>query len=233
MFEDLDLEKLQTKLDITEIACHLYVKNNGSFTFKDIAKELELDPAEIFDYFPNKKAVLQFYYASLVIRYRFMIEEIDDFETYSLSEKLSNFTYASFDMMKEQQEFVEATFKSEVVHNFSTTGYEKYIEQMLRHFFRNDTRISASSSLVMRPLFFQLLRKKYLYLINFWLDDDSEGKELTMELTDKLTAMIQEIMYSPVVDKGFELIKFLVTNGIITRNIPFWDTITSKIEIRD
>lgn len=233
MFEDLDPEKLQIKLNITEAACRLYVENNGNFTFKEVAKEVEMEPAEIFDYFPNKKAVLQFYYSSLVIRYRFMIDEIEDFDTYSLSEKLSNFAYASFDMMEEQQQFVQASFKSEICHHFSKTNYEQHVEEMLKHFFKNDARISASSSLVMRPLFFQLLRKKYLYLVGFWLNDNSDGKELTMELTDKLNAVIQEIMYSPIMDKGFELIKFLASNGIISRNIPFWDTITSKIEIRD
>lgn len=232
MFEDIDLHELQTKVEITEVACRLYVKQEGSFTFKEIAKEVDMDPADIFDYFPNKKAVLQFYYSSLVIRYAFMIEEIEDFGSYSLSEKLSNFVYASFDMMEEQEEFVQASFKSEIYDSFSKTNFEERIEDMLRHFFKNDARISASSSLLMRPLFFQLLCKKYMYLISFWLDDDSKKNELSMELTDKLTTVIQEIMYSPIADKGFELIKFLASNGIISRNIPFWDRIKSKIEIR-
>lgn len=230
--EDLNLEELQTKLEITGIAVDLYVEQNGEFTLNQIAKELKIDVAEIFNYFPNKKAILEFYYTSLVIRYKLMIEEIEDFESYMLSEKLSNFIFASFDMMEEKQEFVEATFNKMIRYSYAKTEYSKRVEALLESFFREDTGISASSTLVMNGLFFQLMRAKYLYLVSYWIRDESKGKERTMELTDKLTAFIQEVMYNSVADKGFDLMKLWISNATSNCTIPFWDKISSKIEIR-
>lgn len=233
MFEEIDQEEFEIKLAIAGTAASIYVENGGSFTFKEIAKRLEVPPASLFDYFSNKKSILEFYYTSLVIRYHLMIDEIDDFQSYSLSEKLSNFIYASFDMIEEQEAFVHDTFGSTIRQCHTKTEYEQLIEETCRDFFRNDEHLSMSSSLVLRSPFFVILRISYLQLVAFWLDDESEGREQTMELTDKLTSFLQELMYSSVADKGFELLKFMISNGIITRNIPFWDVITSKIEIRN
>lgn len=230
--KDLDFEKLQTKLEITGIAVDLYVEQGGEFRLNQISKEIDLSVAEIFDYFPNKQAILDFYYTSLVIRYRLMIEEIDDFETYSLSEKLSNFVYASFDMMAEKQAFVEQTFKRRIRCSYNKKEYTKKVEEIFTSFFKEDPRISSSGSLLLNGLFFQLITKKYLYLVSYWIQDDSEGKERTMELTDKVTAFIQEVMYNSVADKGFDLLKFLLSNTNINCSNPIWDKISSKIEIR-
>jgi len=230
--EDLNFETLQTKLEITGIAIDLYVEQDGEFSLNQISKEIDLSVAEIFDYFPNKQAILDFYYTSLVIRYRLMIDEIEDFETYSLSEKLSNFVFASFDMMSEKQAFVEQTFKRRIRCSYGKKEYSKKVEEVLRSFFNEDPGISSSGTLLLNELFFQLLAKKYLYLVSYWINDDSEGKERTMELTDKVTAFIQEVMYNSVADKGFDLLKFLLSNTKINCSNPIWDKISSKIEIR-
>lgn len=230
--EDIDIEKLQTKLEIAGVAVDLYVEQNGEFTLKQVSKEIDLSVGDIFDFFPNKEAILDFYYTSLVIRYRLMVEEIEDFDSYSLSEKLSNFAYASFDLMNEKQEFVEQTFKNRIRWSYGKKEYTNKIQSLLSSFFKEDPGISTSGSLLMSDLFFQVLTKKYLYLVSYWINDDSEGKERSMELTDKVTALIQEIMYNSVADKGFDLMKFLLSNTKFNCSGSFWDSISSKIEIR-
>lgn len=230
--EDLNFEELQTKLEITGVAVDLYVEQDGEFTLNQISKEIELSVADIFDYFPNKQAILEFYYTSLVIRYELMIEDIEDFETYSLSEKLSNFIYASFDMMAEKQAFVELTFNKMIRYSYAGTEYSKKVESAVESFFREDPRISTSSTLIMNDMFFKLMRRKYLYLVSYWIRDNSEGKERSMELTDKLTAFIQEVMYNSIADKGFDLLRFLYSNSSLQCSSSIWDKISSKIEIR-
>lgn len=232
MFEDIDLEKFQTKYAIAETAAKIFTERNGSFTLKEIGRELDIAPARVFDFFSSKRSILKYYYEAQVIRYHLMIREIEDFQSYSLSEKISNFMYASFDMLEEQLDFVEQTFPGYARRCGQPTNYEKHIEKTLRSFFEDDTRVSIGGSLLLRSPFFALLRYGYLQLISIWLNDETEGREQTMELIDKLTAFTQELMYSSVSDKGLKLAKFLVSNGIITQNIPFWDRITSNFEIR-
>lgn len=233
MFEEINLEKFQHKFAIAEAAASIYVRRDGSFTFKEIGRELDIAPARIFDFFSNKQSILEYYYEGQIIRYHLMTREIEDFQSYSLSEKISNFMYASFDMLEEQLEFVEQTFPKHARNCVHPTNYEKHVEKTFRSFFEDDSRISVGGTLLLQTPFFALLRHGYLQLISIWLKDETEGREQTMELIDKITAFTQELMYSSVSDKGLALAKFLISNGILTQNIPFWDRITSNFEIRN
>jgi len=228
-----DPETFEMKYKIADIATNQYVEGDGHFTIKGIAGELNIDPAEIFNYFPNKEAILEFYYASLVVRYEMMIEEIDDFQSYTLEEKLSNFAFTTFDMLSEKEAFVKATFKELVLSNYTKTEYEKQVEELIKRFLNEDQQLSVSSTVVLNSYFFAFLRLQFLELIRFWLHDDSEGREMTMELVDKLTSLLQELMYNAIIDKWVELAKFIYANRKkFLGRIPVIKELFSKIEIR-
>lgn len=228
-----DPETFKTKYNIAETAAHLYSQGDGQFYIRDVAAALEMDPAEIFNYFPDKVSILRFYYASLIIRYESMVSEIEDFESYTLSEKFSNFAFTLFDMLAEQEAFVQDTFDKLIVNSCSKTDFESEIERLLKQFLENDSQLSISSSVALNDCSYSFLRRQFLELIRFWLHDDSENRELTMQLTDKLTAFLQELFYNTVLDKGADLLKFFNANReSFFQNIPFLKQICSKIEIR-
>lgn len=228
-----DPETAEIKFAIAESAADLYVEGEGQFYIRDVAKAAEIDPGEVFDYFPNKQAILQYYYTMLVYRYRMMIEEIEQFDSYTLSEKLSNFAYTSFDMLHQKEAFVQATFKELILCSYSKTDFEKEIEYLIEDFLEQDDRLSASSEMIRNGYFNTFLKHKYLKLVHFWLADDSTDRELSMELTDKLTNFLQELMYNTMADQGFELAKFLYANKKeFLDRIPIINQLFSKIEIR-
>ena len=228
-----DPENAEIKFTIADAAAELYVEGDGQFYIKDVAQEVDIDPAEVFNYFPNKQSILRFYYTSVVYRYRMMIEEIEGFENYTLSERFSNFAYTSFDMLQEKKAFVDLTFDQLIFYSYEKTDFEKEIEYLIREFLDHDSRLSASSEMVKGECLYTFLRKKYLGLVHFWISDDSEDRELTMELTDKLTNFLQELMYNSIADQGFELSKFIYANREEFLNkVPFFKQFFSKIEIR-
>lgn len=231
--QTINPETVEIKFAIADAATDLYVEEEGHFLIKEVAQSVGIDPAEVFNYFPDKQAILRFYYTAIVYRYRLMIDEIDHFDSYTLSEKISNFAYASFDMLDEKEVFVKDTFRQLILQSCSKTNFEKETEELFRQLLKDDPRLSASSSAIMNTRFYALLRRKYLELIRFRLSDTSEDYELTMELTDKVTTFLQELMYSPLIDQGFELGKFLYSNKkYFLQNIPVVKQIFSKIEIR-
>lgn len=231
--DTFDPETFELKYSIADAATDLYIEGDGHFLIKDVARQVDLDPGEIFNYFPNKKAILQFYYASLIFRYEMMVEEIDDFNSYTLSEKFSNFAYTSLDMLREKQAFVKATFEDLIIHSFNKTDFEKEVERIIKRFLENDQHISIASTLVLNDYSYSLLRRKYLELVRSWTNDTSENQELTIELIDKLTGILQEVIYNPILDKSFDLVKFLNANRkAFLHNIPIVKQICSKIEIR-
>ncbi|SMO70959.1 TetR/AcrR family transcriptional regulator [Fodinibius sediminis] len=229
----LDPETLEIKYAIADAAVDLYLKGNGYFVIKDVAKATGIDPADVFDYFPNKEAILQFYYTAIIYRYRFMIDEISGFEAYSISEKFSNFAYASFDMLDEKPAFVDNTFEQLILQSHTTTDFEQEVEKLLKEFLEEDSRLSTGSTIIMNSCFYAFLRRKYLETIRFRIYDTSEGHELTMEFIDKLTSLLQELLYNTILDQGFELGKFLYSNKKTFLNqMPLIKKIFSKIEIR-
>ena len=231
--DTLNPETFEKKYKIADAATDLYIENDGHFTIKEVARKSDLDPAEIFDYFPNKKSILEFYYASLVVRYELMIDEIESFESYSIGEKFSNFIFTSFDMLQEKKTFVDDTFRSMILCSFEKTDFEEEVERLTEKFLRNDEKLAASSTILLNHYSYTFLRRQYLELVRFWLNDSSENHELTMELTDKLTAFLEELLYNTVFDKGFELAKFIYANRkICLQNIPVVKQILSKVEIR-
>lgn len=228
-----DPEKFELKYNIADAATDLYIEGDGHFWIKDVAAKVDLDPADIFKYFPDKKTILQFYYASLVIRYEIMVEEIQEFNSYTISEKFSNFAFASFDMFSEKREFVDATFPKLILQSYSKTDYEKEVERLIEHFLENDQQIAASSTLLLNSYTYSFLRRQYLELVRFWINNSSANQELTMELTDKLTVLLQEMIYNTVLDKSFDLLKFINSNRKeFFENIPVVKHFCSKIEIR-
>ena len=214
-------EEINAKIDITWKAIGLH-EEKGDFSIPELLDATGLTASELYSIFPNKKAILNYYYPALVFQYWAMIEEIEDFDSFSLSEKLSNFIFTLFDMMSENPRFVEDTYSKLVLSRGSNSGFHQEAMEVFKNFFTSDGNIAVSAGFLMKDFFYSFLTSQYLYLIRFWINDDSEGKERTLALTDKFTAFIQEVSYNKTVDKGFDLIKYLFGSAKIADDIPFF-----------
>jgi hypothetical protein len=222
-------EELNNKIELTEAAIDLYIEDK--FTIPNLTKETGKTASEIYTLFPNKNSILKFYYPSLVIRYRAMISEIDDFDSYSISEKLSNFMFTLFDMMDERREFVENTFEKYEWKCISKSEFQKEIKSLFKDFFTSDGNIATSAGFFIGDWFYASLKTQFLFLIKFWLEDESDGRERTFALTDKITGFIEELVYSRIVDKGFDLTKYsLSVFGFSKQMEDFNDWVSSWFE---
>lgn len=226
-------EQINDKIELCEAAIDLTLAQQ-KFTITQLTEATGKSASEIYALFPNKKAILSYYYPSLVIRYSAMIEEIEEFETYTISEKISNFVYTLFDMMDERREFIEDTFDKFVFRKKTTSVFHKEVTKLFRHFFTTDGRIAVSAGFVMKDYFYEFIAKEYLHIVKFWLNDSSEGNERTFALTDKLTGFVEELVYNKVVDKGFDLAKYLITYAGLAKKIPlFGEWITNLFKEED
>jgi AcrR family transcriptional regulator len=232
MMNDEELKRFKIKLAIADSAAQVYVDQNGSFNLHQAARKAGLNVGTILEYFNNKQDIIYFFYAAMVKRYRLMIEEIEGFGEFTLSEKLSNFAYTSFDMLAEHETFVKETFNRYILCSCKKTAYESNIEDLLTDFIKNDPGRSVSSDLMVTKCSIRLIRKKYLHLVKFWLNDKSEDKQVSMELTDKITGLIEEALYTSVIDRSFDLAKFLFSNETISGHVPLWDKVASRFEIK-
>lgn len=226
-------EQLNSKIELCEAAISLQLAN-GSFRISQLTDATGKSASDIYALFPNKKAILSFYYPSLIIRYKAMIGEIEDFESYFISEKISNFIFTLFDMMEEHREFVEDTFDSMIFKKGSKSKFHAEVTQLFKHFFTTDGNIAVSAGFMMKDYFYEFIAKEYLYIVKFWLRDDSEGKARTFALTDKLSGFVEELVYNKIIDKGFDLAKYLLSHAGLAKKIPlFGDWISKSFKDED
>lgn len=204
----MSTEELNTKIEISEAAIELYLEDK--YSIPALTKKTGKSASEIYALFPNKKSILRFYYPSLIIRYRAMAGEINDFDSYSISEKLSNFMFTLFDMMNERRKFVEETFEKYESNCTSESNFQGEINELFQNFFTTDGNIAVSAGFFMGNWFYSSLTTQFLFMVKFWLKDDSEGKERTFALVDKITSFIEEVVYSKIADKGFDLFKYSI-----------------------
>lgn len=213
----MNAEEINSKLQVTEAAVQLY--QNDRYTMSNLVDETGLTASEIYSLFPNKRAILEFFYEGIVIRYRAMISEIDDFGSYTVSEKLSNFVFTSFDMMEEHRAFVESTYDA-MVFRRDRSNFRSAVQELFRDFITEDADVAVSASFFMGDFFYSFLAKEYTHILKFWLKDKSAGSERSMALTDKLTGFVEEVLYNKIADKGFDLAKYLYNHAGLGRDIP-------------
>lgn len=220
--EEESSETLRLKQEWAEAGVDFYLQSEKPFTIKNLAEYLEngTEPEEIYLYFTDVEDLMEFYYELQVLKYRIMIEEIDGFKQLSLSEKFSNTIYTLFDLFSERREFFTNTYEQLIMDSYHETGFESEIKVLFKQFIENDPRVSTSSQFVMWPLFYTFITNEYLHLVHFWIDDTSDNYEKTMAFTDKLTSFFEELMYSKILDKGFDLGRFLTSNNVIAHRYP-------------
>jgi hypothetical protein len=222
----MSAEKINTKIEITWKAIELY-EENGKVSIPKLVDATGKTASEIYDVFPNKKAILSFYYPALIYQYWAMIEEIEGFEEYEISEKFSNFIYTMFDMLSEHSSFVNDTYSKMIFRPGNNSTFHKEVKALFKEFLTTDADIAVSAGFFMKEYYYSILASQYLFLIKFWLSDESENKERTLALTDKLTSLYQELVYNKTFDKGFDLLKFVFGDIGVGKDIPvFGDCIT-------
>ncbi len=215
----MDAEQINKKIEITWTAVDIY-QEKGRVSIPDLVNKTKFSATEIYQFFPNKKAILAYFYPAIVLQYWAMIDEIEDFEDYAISEKFSNFIYTMFDLMSEKQDFVHDTFNKYVFRLGSKSDFHEETTTLFKEFLTTDGNIAVSAGFFMGDFYYRILSTQFLFLVKFWLSDNSKDKERTLALADKLASFFEEIVYNKTIDKGFDLFKFLLGNNDFENWLP-------------
>ena len=173
----MDAEKINKKIEITWAAVDIY-QEKKKVSIPDLVNKTNISATEIYQLFPNKQAILAYYYPALVLQYWAMIEEIEDFESYAICEKFSNFIYTIFDMMSEKEAFVIDTFNKYVFKKGSKSKFHEETTTLFKEFLTTDSNIAVSAGFFMGDIFYKTLSSQFLFLIQYWLKDSSKENVL-------------------------------------------------------
>jgi len=210
--------EIAIKEKLVTAAIELYTEDKANFSIATVAKKTRIKKAEVLKLFPSTRSILNYFYSLCIMRYRGMIQEVEDFEEWEPEERLANFAYAMFDLFGEEREFVDNHFRSEIFQNSDTKFHrdtKKIIEEL-------------TGDVCCREWVGTFLTKEYMHVIYFWLNDESDESERSIALVDKATAFVGEVLRSEkLASKGADLFKYLVANDVI--KVPFPNKIFTKI----
>ncbi len=215
---------VEQKTRVIEAAIALYLAGTDHYTVKNICEKGEITQSEFYKLFGNKERVLWQFYPHCVDRYRVIITMMEDHDRMSLSEKLENFIFVMLDFFQEQRLFVEKTFGKMLAKRPAKTAFQKEVEDVFREILENENDVAfLQHTFLLNFLTYDILAGEFFSLVKFWLSDDSENYEKTMAYADKLISFLTEILEISIVDKGFDLAKFVLQNNL--KNLPFYNWI--------
>ncbi len=203
---------MNVKIKIAEAAAERFVQNDR-FTYESVAQKLSTETAVIHQHFATRGSMLSFFYESRIHLYRNQVELLDDYKDFNLGEKLSDFFLFLFDQFAEYNEFVLKTYNKLIINNSDATSFEVLFKKQIQSIFESDKQLSASSLLLLRPVFYNSVYLKFQAFYHFWIQDDSEHQQQTMALIDKWSTFVEELFYTKLIDKGADLAKFLFYNS--------------------
>lgn len=202
----------EEKIRISKSGALLYL-SNPRFTMSALAEAAETEPDQIYDYFSNRRDVLDFFYEGLILEYEESIQSINKYAEFTLSEKLSNLALTMIDLMDPYREYVRETYRDKVICSSRKSTFEKHFRNQLKVIYESDTKQSRLSVAFNREPLYKFGTYNFHLLIRFWLSDKSAGNQKTMELVDKWTAFVEELHYSSILDRGFDVGKFIFYNS--------------------
>ena len=206
-------------ISLTTVRC--YMDTSKSFSIASIARECEIDKETFYQHFPDKTSALEFFYTSIPLRYREMVDEIEGYDQFPAGVKIATYVYCIFDMLEEEPEFVRETFDPYVFKTWLTSEFESESRKLISEFLENEHHIPPMNKVVLNLPVDRFLAYELLHVIKFWLDDTSGESARSAELVEKLTAFIDEMLHTAVADRGYDLAKFLITYGVIRIPVPF------------
>ena len=209
----MDQSQTEIKKNIIDAALIIYMEDRTRFTLRNIATAAGCEVSEIQQFYPGKQAILRAFYDMIPQIFEALRDEIPEYESLNFGEKVSNYIYTTFDVLNEHRDFVEETYDA-MVFRRDKTSWHTSSEAIFKSFIESDERIPDANRLLIQDFMYKILVREYHQLIRFWIHDDSEGSERTLALVDKLTSFSNELIYSGIVDKGFDLAKYLVSQDI-------------------
>ncbi len=213
--------KEKTKVKILKAAVDLIIeKGFDNASMREIAKNAEVSNPTIYNYFPSKEKLLYAYLEQKHKEAREILQNIEEFHTYSLREQIQAFIETELELYLEDREFIiqisdmafhSSGFKIDSLYK-SNILFIETVEEMLN--------IAIDAEEIVEPPFKEHLPKLfwdyYIMIIAYWVKDESEMFENTTQFIDHSLAVIEALLQSDLLNRASDLGMFFFKTHILS-----------------
>jgi len=180
------------------------------------AKELKIAESKFYDHFSSFNAIKQEIWNDYIVETLEILNKDDSYNDFTVREKLLSFYYTFLELLKRDRSFVTLCFNGVR----KTDVYPEFLKQFKKTFEGFGQQLVnegvESGEIQERPI----IGKKYnealwlqlLFVINFWLRDNSKKFEGTDAAVEKAVTLSFDLMGPGPLDSMIDFAKFLYHN---------------------
>jgi hypothetical protein len=189
------------------------------------AKQNEMTEAEFYQFFGSFEAVEQNIWADFAQKTLTEIRAQEVWAGYTAREKALSFFYAFFELLKGSRSFVVYSINKQP-RGFTTPKVFEQLKAIYENFADEILKEGIETSELNDRKFFSKRYKdalwiQFVFVLNFWVNDNSAGFEKTDEAIEKGVNVTFDLFQRSPIDNLFEYGKFLVQNGGIKDRMGF------------
>jgi len=212
--------KEKTKAKILEEAVNLIIeKGFKNASMREMAKNAGVSNPTIYNYFPTKEKILYAYVEQKHKETAMILQEIEEFNTYTLREQLQTLIETELELYLEDREFIlqisDMVFQSGGLKLDSLYGNNKVFTDMVADMLS----IAVEAEEIPSPPFEEHLPRLfwdyYIMVVAYWVKDDSEMFENTTQFVDHSLGVIEALLQSNLLNKANDLGMFLIKNHLL------------------
>jgi AcrR family transcriptional regulator len=196
---------------------YVLTHNESPKSVYDFAKKLDITEAEFYNYFASFIAIEKSVWASLTLEAADKIKEQEIWPQYSSREKILSFFYSYIELLKTKRSFIIYSLKKHA-KKLSAPEVLSAVKPIFENLAEDIIQEGLDSGELAQRKYFTKRYKdglwmQFLFIVNFWSEDDSNDFEKTDEAIEKGINVVFDLFQRSPIDNLFEYGKFLARNG--------------------
>lgn len=181
------------------------------------AKALKISEVTFYDFYASFIAIEKSIWEDLTGKAIAEIQRQEVWSQYSSREKILSFFYGYIELLKSKRSFVVYTLKKATIR-FSTPEVLHRAKEDFQNFADNVIKQGLDSGELADRKFLSKRYKdglgiQFVFILNFWVDDQSKDFEKTDEAIEKGINLSFDLFQRSPIDNLFEYGKFIIRNG--------------------
>lgn len=189
------------------------------------AKKNKMAEEEFYRFFGSFDAIEQYTWTNIMQRTIAEIKTQEVWSQYTSREKALSFFYSFFELLKSSRSFAVYSIKKQP-KGFSTPLIFTDLKEIFENFADDILKEGLESGELSDRKFFSKRYKdalwiQFVFVLNFWINDNSTGFEKTDEAIEKGVNVTFDLFERSPIDNLFEYGKFLAKNGGVKEKMGF------------
>ena len=212
--EFIDENKFITENQIISLYMNdVLIQNNQPLNVYSFCKKNSIKEADFYSFFGSLDAIKNTIWVKFFENAVHTIEKEDSYLGYSNKNKLLALYFTLFEILTLNRSYVMYALKE----NKNALKNLRQLKQMRSHFKdfiinimeTQTTKTASKASRITKPVFAEGAWVQFLFILKFWLDDNSKGFEKTDIIIEKSVNTIVDLLDTKPLENLLDLGKFL------------------------